>query len=33
MDPDFSEMGVAYAAAPQDAKGIYWAQMFGAPRQ
>jgi uncharacterized protein YkwD len=32
MDPDFSEMGVAYAAAPQDAKGIYWAQMFGAPR-
>jgi uncharacterized protein YkwD len=33
MDPDFSEMGVAYAAAPRDAKGIYWAQMFGAPRQ
>ena len=32
MDPDFSEMGVAYAAAPQDARGIYWVQMFGAPR-
>lgn len=33
MDPDFSEMGVAFAAAPQGGKGIYWAQMFGAPRQ
>ncbi len=32
MDPDFSEMGVAFAIAPQDGKGIYWAQVFGAPR-
>ena len=32
MDPDFSEMGVAFAAAPQGGKGIYWAQMFGTPR-
>jgi uncharacterized protein YkwD len=32
MDPDFSEMGVAFAAAQQGSKGIYWAQMFGTPR-
>lgn len=32
MDPDFSGMGVAFAAAPQGGKGIYWAQMFGTPR-
>lgn len=32
MDPDFAEMGVAYAAAPRGGKGIYWAQMFGTPR-
>jgi len=32
MDPDFSEMGVAFAAAPQGGKGIYWAQMLGTPR-
>jgi uncharacterized protein YkwD len=32
MDPDFSEMGVAFAIAPQGGKGIYWAQMFGTPR-
>lgn len=32
MDPDFSEMGIAFATAPQDGKGIYWAQMFGTPR-
>ncbi|MGE0030903.1 MAG: CAP domain-containing protein [Steroidobacteraceae bacterium] len=32
MDPEFTEMGVAYAVAPQDDKGIYWAQMFAAPR-
>lgn len=31
MDPDFSEMGVAYAPAPPGGKGIYWVQMFGAP--
>jgi uncharacterized protein YkwD len=31
MDPEFSEMGVAYAAAPRDARGIYWVQLFGAP--
>jgi uncharacterized protein YkwD len=31
MDPEFSEMGVAYAAAPWDARGIFWVQLFGAP--
>ena len=32
MDPEFSEMGVAYVVAPQGDKDIYWAQVFGAPR-
>ena len=32
MDPDFSEMGVAFAVAPQGGKGIYWAQLFATPR-
>lgn len=32
MDPDFSEMGVAYAAEPASAAGIYWAQVLAAPR-
>ena len=32
MDAEFSEMGVAYAVEPQSAAGIYWAQMFAAPR-
>ncbi|MEX0734757.1 MAG: CAP domain-containing protein [Steroidobacteraceae bacterium] len=32
MDADFSEMGVAYAVERRSAKGIYWVQMFGAPR-
>jgi uncharacterized protein YkwD len=29
MDPDFTEMGVAVAS---NANGVYWAQVFGAPR-
>jgi uncharacterized protein YkwD len=33
MDTEFSEMGVAYVVEPQSAAGIYWAQMFGAPRR
>ncbi len=33
MDADFAEMGVAYALKAQDDKGIYWAQVFGAPRR
>jgi uncharacterized protein YkwD len=32
MDADFSEMGVANAVEPRSAAGIYWAQMFAAPR-
>jgi len=32
MSVDFSEMGIAYAVEPRSAKGIYWVQMFGAPR-
>jgi uncharacterized protein YkwD len=32
MDPDFSEMGVAFAVAPQRGKAIYWAQLFATPR-
>jgi uncharacterized protein YkwD len=31
MDPDYSEMGVAFAADPGSEKGIYWAQVFGTP--
>jgi len=32
MDPDYSEMGVAYAVDPQSEAGIYWAQLFAKPR-
>jgi uncharacterized protein YkwD len=32
MDPKFTELGVAFAAAPQGGKGIYWAQLLASPR-
>ena len=32
MSPQFTEMGVAYSVNLQSAMGIYWAQLFGAPR-
>ena len=31
MSPDYSEMGVAFAVAPQGEMGIYWVQLFAAP--
>ena len=31
MDPDYTEMGVGFAADPQGAGGPYWVQLFGAP--
>jgi uncharacterized protein YkwD len=33
MDPEFREMGVAYAFEPGSEKGIYWAQVFGTLRR
>ena len=32
MSPDYSEMGVAFAVAPQSEMGIYWVQLFAAPQ-
>ena len=32
MNPAFSAMGVAYALNPASPMGIYWTQVFGAPR-
>ncbi|MGQ0428979.1 MAG: CAP domain-containing protein [Gammaproteobacteria bacterium] len=32
MDPDFTEMGVAFAFESGSDKGIYWTQVFAAPR-
>lgn len=32
MDVGFQEMGAAFAVNAQSAMGIYWAQVFGAPR-
>ena len=32
MSADFTEMGVAFAADPKSAGGIYWAQVFATPR-
>ena len=32
MSPNFSEMGVAFAAAPQSELRILWAQEFAAPQ-
>jgi uncharacterized protein YkwD len=32
MDPLFTEMGAAYATSAHSKTGIYWTQVFGAPR-
>ena len=32
MDADYTEMGVAFAVAAGGAAGIYWSQVFAAPR-
>ncbi|MCG6542050.1 CAP domain-containing protein [Pseudomonas sp. KSR10] len=32
MNPDFTEMGAAYATHPRSAATIYWTQVFGTPR-
>jgi uncharacterized protein YkwD len=32
MEPQFTEMGVAFALAPDDDAAIYWAQTFAKPR-
>ncbi len=31
MDPQFREMGVAFAVNPHDERGVYWALEFGTP--
>lgn len=31
MNPDFSQMGAAYASNPQSEAAIYWTQVFGTP--
>ena len=32
MDPDFTQMGVAYVTNTKSSLGIYWAQVFGRPQ-
>ncbi|WP_154067079.1 hypothetical protein [Pseudomonas sp. CC6-YY-74] len=32
MNPDFTEMGSAYALSPQRDAASYWAQLFGTPQ-
>jgi uncharacterized protein YkwD len=32
MSDRYSEMGVAFAVNPESAAGIYWSQLFAAPR-
>ena len=32
MNPDFTQMGIAYAVNAQSEDGIYWTQVFGTPR-
>ena len=32
MNPDFTEMGAAYAIDKSSAAGSYWTQVFGTPR-
>ena len=32
MDPDYTEMGIGFAADPGSAAGVYWSQLFGTPR-
>ena len=31
MNPQFSELGAAYAVDPKSDAGIYWTSLFGAP--
>lgn len=31
MNPDFTEMGAAYASNPDSDMGVYWTQVFGTP--
>jgi uncharacterized protein YkwD len=33
MSPRFTEMGIAYVVDAKSASGVYWSQMFGAPRK
>jgi len=33
MDPEFTEMGIAYAGAPGDRTELYWVQVLAAPKQ
>ncbi len=32
MDPQFTQMSVAYAVNPSSTGGVYWTQLFGTPR-
>jgi uncharacterized protein YkwD len=32
MNPEYTEMGTAYAVNPESSEVIYWTQVFGAPR-
>lgn len=32
MNPDFTQMGIAYAVNPDSEDGIYWTQVFATPR-
>jgi uncharacterized protein YkwD len=32
MEPNFTEMGVAFVQVPDANPGIYWAQSFATPR-
>jgi uncharacterized protein YkwD len=33
MSPRFSQMGIAWIVDPKSESGVYWAQVFGTPRQ
>jgi uncharacterized protein YkwD len=32
MSPGYTETGIAYAVDPASKHGVYWTQLFGAPR-
>lgn len=32
MNPDFTELGAAYAVDPKSDAGIYWTGLFGSPQ-
>jgi uncharacterized protein YkwD len=32
MNPQFAEMGIAYAAGQASKRGLYWVQLLAAPR-